>query len=106
MAGREKMARLGDDLSASPDEVHEIEALVRKAALPEGFPNFHLTFGEDSTGDPAVWISFLVEHSDKPTREQRQAVRELRRKVLRALFQHQIRWIPYIRFREAPVGAG
>src|SRR5829696_1724838 len=106
MAEREPMPRSAGIFSASPDEMREIEQLIRDAATPEGFPRFELAFGEDSTGNPAVWISFLVEHSDAPTDEQLQAIRKLRRRVLSALFQHQIRWIPYIRFREAPARAG
>lgn len=107
MAGRSAVpAQLPADQGASAAEAAEIRELVRAAAEPEGFPAFDLAFGEDSTGSPAVWISFFVESADDPTPELIRSVRRLRRRVLSALFGHGISRVPYIRFRKAPQHAG
>jgi hypothetical protein len=94
------------DDNALGTESHEIRELIREVANEEGFPSFNLTFEEDSTAMPAVYISFFVHSADAPTAMELQAVRRLRQRVESALFEHGIGRIPYIRFREAPDRAG
>ena len=83
------------------DEAREIGDLIRPAAEEEGFPRFDVTFGEDSTGARAIWISFLSALADAPTAEELQAAARLRKRVGEALFNHGIDRIHYIRFRKA-----
>jgi len=101
MAGREFMNGSIPAKSSAGAEAEQIRELVQKAAEPEGFPAFELSFGEDSTGDPAVWIWFLIENADEATTSRLKAMRRLRERVQTTLFEHQIGRIPYIRYREA-----
>jgi hypothetical protein len=84
----------------------EIHNLVMEAAKRVGFPSFELTFGEDSTGDPAVWIWFLIDRADDADEARLRSLRRLRSSVQNALFEHRIARIPYIRFREAETHKG
>lgn len=86
---------------ASEAEEAEIRNLVKEAAEAEGYPNFDLTFGEDSTGDAAVWIWFLIDRADEADEARLESVRRLRNRVESNLFGHQVSRIPYIRFRDA-----
>jgi hypothetical protein len=86
---------------ASEAEEAEVRKLVSEAAKPEGYPDFELTFGEDSTGDPAVWIWFLIDRPNEADEARLASVRRLRKRIDEALFAHQIGRIHYIRYREA-----
>jgi len=86
---------------ASEAEEAEIRELVSEAAKPEGYSDFELTFGEDSTGDPAVWIWFLIDRPNEADEARLASVRRLRKRINEILFAHQIDRIHYIRYREA-----
>src|SRR5437667_7226806 len=87
-------------------EDRRIRRLVKQVAEPEGFPLFELDFGEDSTGTPAVWISFLLDHEYPTTKSSIQALTQLGQRVKSSLFQHDIGRVPYIRFRERQKAVG
>jgi hypothetical protein len=46
-----------------------LDAIIRQHAheLPEGVRSVEFEFGEDATGDPAVWILFRVGADVQPT---------------------------------------
>ena len=95
-----------DDPAARTSEARRIRRLVKQVAEPEGFPLFQLSFDEDSTGTPAVWISFLLNDEYPTTKESIQTLTRLGQRVKSSLFEHHISRVPYIRFRERRRTAG
>ena len=87
-------------------EVKRIHDLVRESAAPEGFRSFELRFGEDSTGDPAVWIWFAIDPQYPTAKESIQTLSRLQRRMKSALLRAQVDRIPYVRFREKSTVAG
>jgi hypothetical protein len=87
-------------------EERRIRRLVEQAAEPEGFRLFELNFGDDSTGTPAVWISFLLDHEYPTTKDSIHALTRLGQRVKSNLFEHNISRVPYIRFRERQRAVG
>jgi hypothetical protein len=92
--------------TARASEERRIRRLVKQVAEPEGFPLFELLFGEDSTGTPAVWISFLLDHEYPTTKGSIQALTRLGQRVKSSLFEQDISRVPYIRFRERQKAVG
>jgi hypothetical protein len=101
MAGEDSKAR-----AERTSESRRIRRLVKQVAESEGFPLFELSFDEDSTGAPAVWISFLLEEEYPTTKESIQTLTRLGQRVKSNLFEHHITRVPYIRFREKRRAAG
>src|SRR5258708_6870971 len=99
-------SRVPNSPGAEGREVKRIRDLVRENAIPEGFRTFELEFGEDSTGDPAVWVWFSID-ADYPTdADSIHTLTRLRQRVSSALLRAQTRRIPYVRFREKSAVAG
>ena len=71
-----------------------------------GFPLFDLSFGEDSTGNPAVWVSFLLDREYPTTKDSIDSLIHLEDHVKSNLFKNEVDRIPYIRFREKQKAAG
>jgi hypothetical protein len=73
---------------------HEI--VGRHGALPEGVRRVEFRFGEDSAGEPAVWIVFVASNDLKPSKgkiaDLQRVADEVRSEVLRSDSQ---RW-PYV----------
>jgi hypothetical protein len=90
---------------AAGDEATRIHDVVRENAVPEGFRTFDLEFGEDATGDPAVWIWLAIDPKYPTEKENIQALSRVRRRVKSALLRARIGRIPYVRFREKSAGA-
>jgi hypothetical protein len=80
--------------------------LVRQAAEPVGFGAFELNFGEDSTGAPAVWISFFRDPTYPTAAQDIKRLTGLGRKVKSKLFKSHINRVPYVRFRQGSAAAG
>jgi hypothetical protein len=75
---------------------------LKKVALPNGIRRFELRFGEDATGDPAVWISFILP-PDYPTAPRPiRALTDLGLRVRKTLRDEGLHRIPYVDFREPP----
>ncbi len=82
------------------EESTRIKALVKEVARPKGFERFELQFGEDSTGDAAVWISFLLDAEFPSTPERVRELTSLQSMVKSKLFESEIKRVPYVRFRQ------
>jgi hypothetical protein len=87
-------------------EAATIQTLVKEAAEPADFRIFELRFGDDSTGTPAVWISFLLDPQYPTNKRGIEALTRISRAVKSRLFEHGISRVPYIRFRERQKAAG
>jgi hypothetical protein len=86
---------------AEGEEAKRIHELVRENAVKEGFGTFKLQFGEDSTGDPAVWIWFEIDPKYSIADDSIKTLTRLRRLVRSALLAAGIHRIPYVRFKES-----
>lgn len=95
-----------EDRAARTSEARKIRRLVKRVAEPEGFPLFELSFDEDSTGAPAVWISFLLDRDYPTTAESIETLTRIGQRVKSNLFENHITRVPYIRFRERRRAAG
>jgi hypothetical protein len=95
-----------DRSAGTPEEEARIRELVRQAAEPEGFRDFDLMLGEDSTDDPAVYISFYVGPEYSADESKVGELHRLRRRVTTALFQARIDRQPYLKFRERETAKG
>lgn len=91
-----------DITGAGSQEAARIHEVVREIAQPEGFGTFHIRYGEDSTGDPAVWVWIML-RPDQPTdKDSIGTLVSLRNRVKAALLDAGIQRIPYIRFDDRP----
>ncbi|HXQ50909.1 MAG TPA: hypothetical protein VN802_07440 [Stellaceae bacterium] len=89
-----------DKYAASAEEAKRIHEIVRSRAIGLGFETFEVHFGKDSTGEPAVWISFILDRRFPTDKESVRRLSKLGRTVKAALFETNISRIPYVRFRE------
>lgn len=82
-------------------EARQIHALVRKHKLPPGVKTFELEFGEDSEGDPAVWVWFIVDDDLNPSPEKVSKLNKLARSVTTDIRSKIANRWPYVQFRAA-----
>jgi len=84
----------------SADDADAVRNIVAGLDLPDGLRSFAVELGDDSTGDPAVWIAFFVEDDLKPSKKK---IDELNRvsDLVTSLLLREVpqRW-PYVVFRE------
>ncbi len=113
VAGRDAVMKKSDwaalpiwPSGVSVEEAREIHKIVREAAEPLGFRRFEVHYGDDSTGDPGVWVSFLL-GPDYPTDSGSiNRLDELASAVKTALFESPFNRLPYIRFRQEQTAHG
>lgn len=84
---------------ADSTEARTIQEIVTARPWPPAVKGYKLEFGEDSTGDPAVWIWLAIDDDVRPSAEKIHALGEFRRDVQSAILDaHLSRW-PYVGFR-------
>lgn len=83
------------------DEAARVHAILRKHPLPTGIRGYRLEFGEDTTGDPAVTIWFVVDDNDDPTDNEVAETSRFVRKIKTELRESGLRHWPYTRFSPA-----
>jgi hypothetical protein len=98
----ENLVREGMGIGASADEVRRIHASVKHQQLPADVRSFEVKFGTDATGDPAVWIWFLVDEDNNPSHEKIRGLNRFADKVRSELLKMNLRYWPYIDFRATP----
>jgi len=89
-------------IGGTSPETRRIQALLKKASLPSGVRGFELRFGEDATGDPAVWVSFLLEPDYSTAPPSIHALTEFGRRIRKAIRDDGSDRIPYVDFKETP----
>lgn len=89
--------------AASPDEFRTIAEVIQAQRFPKGIKptNYSIEFGEDSTGQPSVWIFLGVDedHQDPPKgwiSEVGDFVSQLRKSLLD---NRRVRHWPYIELK-------
>jgi hypothetical protein len=88
-------------VAASVSEARRIQALVNKIGRPKGIRGFELQFGDDATGDPALWVHFILEPDYPTSPAEIRALTDLRLRVSEAILKDGgTNRIPYTDFRE------
>jgi hypothetical protein len=96
---RERMDLSG---AASVAEARRIRSLVNGFKRPRGVLTWNAEYGEDSTGDPAVWIWFHFKDEDGVSQRKIEELTDFVEAVRSKLLQANLgRW-PYVRFRNPP----
>ena len=79
-----------------------VQEYLRDLKRPNPIQQVDVEFGEDSTGDPAVWIWLRVAPNFQPSKpEQMQVLSRYARSVRDGLLERRIQRWPYVRFRES-----
>jgi hypothetical protein len=95
-----------DDLAgaASIPEARRIRALVNKFKRPLGILSWRAEYRDDATGDPAVWIWFYVKDEGQISERRINELVEFKESVMSKLLESKIDRLPYVGFRNPPVG--
>jgi hypothetical protein len=97
---REKIDLAG---AASLSEARRIRSLVNRHKRPHGVLTWEAKYGEDSTGEPAVWIWFHVNDEEKISQPRIEELTDFVENVRSGLLEAKLgRW-PYVGFRNPPV---
>lgn len=91
-----------EDTGAPPNEVGRIREVLLTLEKPHGIHLFKLHFGDDTTGDPAVWISFLLPRDYPTAPADIRALTDLGRRARKELLDTGLNRIPYVDFQEEP----
>jgi hypothetical protein len=78
-----------------------VRGILRKWTLPPNVRGFDVDFGEDSAGDPAVWIWLAVDDEVQPSDQSIAGLAKFVRDVRSDLLRAGLRYWPYVRFRPA-----
>ena len=78
-----------------------VKVVLKQQHFPYGIRQFDLEFGEDSTGDPAVWIWFPIDDDPDPSKEKLSRLNRLVRQTRDMIREYGITRWPYVNFRAA-----
>ena len=87
--------------AGTADDARKIHQVIQKRQLPESIRKFHVEFGTDSTGDPAVTIWLVVDDDPNPPKQVLDQVTEYVREIRDDLMDSRLHHWPYIRFSSA-----
>jgi hypothetical protein len=76
-----------------------VKEFLRRKSLPR--QNFTVRVGEDSAGDPAVWIEFLVDNDLSPSKAKLGELTKLVDSVSQELISKDPQRWPYVRLKTA-----
>jgi hypothetical protein len=89
----------GGEGEASDGEARAIGDILQAHPWPVPVKGFELEFGEDSTGDPAVWIWLMIADDEQPSSQKMRELSQFRREVQSAITAAGVsRWL-HVRFR-------
>jgi hypothetical protein len=88
--------------AASVTEARRIQALINRQKRPPGILTWEAKYGEDPTGEPAVWIWFHVKDEDRIPQRRIEELTDFMESVRSRLLEAKLgRW-PYVGFRNPP----
>jgi hypothetical protein len=88
--------------AASVAEASRIRTLINRHKRPRGILTWNAEYGEDTAGEPAVWIWFHIRDEDKIPQERVKELTDFVEAVRSKLLDsHLDRW-PYVGFRNPP----
>jgi hypothetical protein len=82
-----------------PEEVRQIQKVVKKHRLPPDVLAVEVDFGLDWTGDPAAWIHYFVEDDLHPSDEKIARLNNFAASVRSDLLKINYSYWPYIDFQ-------
>jgi hypothetical protein len=85
--------------TASVGEARAIQDILKGRPWPPAVKGFELEFGEDSTGDPAVWVWLMIDDDVSPPAEKIKELGRFRRGLVSAIMDAGLSHWPYVRFR-------
>ena len=85
--------------TASVGEARAIQDIVKGRPWPPAVKGFELEFGEDSTGDPAVWVWLMIDDDVSPSAEKIRELGYFSRDLQSAIIDAGLSRWPYVRFR-------
>jgi hypothetical protein len=90
--------------ATSPPEAAQIRRIVdarlrKDGRMLHGVKAVEVDFGEDSTGDPAVWISLTVDDEISPSQQRISELSDLARSLRDEILKTGIAYWPYVNFR-------
>ena len=98
-SSREKEHVVG---AASAAEANRIRAVINRHPRPRGVLTWDAEYGEDSTGDPGVWIWFHFKDENGISQPKIDELTDFVQSVRADLLKAKIgRW-PYVGFRNPP----
>jgi hypothetical protein len=80
-------------------EVRLVHKLVKRVGRPVGIQSFEVEFGEDSTGDAAVWVWFSIRDDFPTSKSGIDKLNEFATSVRQELLGSKLNRVPYVRFR-------
>jgi len=91
-----------DEATTAADEA-KVRAILSRWTFPPNVRGWELDFREDSTGDPAVYITFRVDDALDPSEETVRSVGEFSEQIDRELLRAGPHYFPHFRY-QPPVG--
>lgn len=88
---------LDDEVRAREERI--IWGTLAAVARPPDIQDIQIEFGEDHSGDPAVWIKLFVTGTLRPPSPQWETVFEFSRRISQMLIEKRLRHWPYVRFQ-------
>jgi len=104
LAKKQSFKELVEDakgIGVSPDEVRQIQKVVKSHRFPADVQAVEVNFGRDWTGAPAAWIRFLVEDDLNPSERKITRLNEFANSVRGDLLKTKPAYWPYVGFRAA-----
>jgi len=100
-------AQFDDEMMAGASSVEEARLfqniLQGIGPLPTGVRRVQFRFGEDSVGDPAVWIELVADEDLNPSNEKLDALRRVINDVQAAILRSDTERYPYSKILTEPV---
>jgi hypothetical protein len=82
-------------------EAKIVRDVVGKWHLPSNVRGFDIEFGEDASGDPAVWIWLTIEDELQPSAQSISSLNSFVTNVRSDLLRRGLTHWPYVRYRHA-----
>ena len=90
------------EIGTSLPEVKLVDSVIKKHQLPGGVKTWSAEYGDDSTGEPSVWIWFHYRDQDGVSQPKIHELTDFARLIRDDLFKAKIgRW-PYVGYRNPP----
>jgi hypothetical protein len=102
LAPKQSFRHLVEDarnIGVSPEEVRQIQTVVKSHRLPADVQAVELSFGRDWAGGPAAWILYLVEDDNSPSSEKIARLSKFTSLVQDALLKTSPSYWPYVNVR-------
>jgi len=84
----------------SPEDEKRIRSIIARRKLPKGILSWDAEFGEDSTGDPAVWVWFHFKDRPGIAKTKVHQLADFTQRITFDILDAKIREWPYVGLRD------